>query len=176
MNLTYRHAQEFVGQVRPMLEACQTATLIRYLSKDWPPGRLIGLLYCGDSDARNTALVCLAMTGTMAESAPIAGLLHDERADTTGFAEQALWSIWFRASDDHSNRTLNLAVQLIERNEYEAAIEWLSILALRQPRFAEVFNQRAIARFLTDRYAAAIAVAKSTAHAAASKCRRIAPG
>lgn len=140
-----------------MLEEHQTTTLIRYLSQEWPPRKLVGLLHCGDPDARNTALVCLALTGTMAESAPIAGMLHDESEATTGFAEQALWSIWFRASDDHSNRTLNLAVRLIEANEYEAAIEWLSILALRRPQFAEVFNQRAIARFLTGRYAAAIA-------------------
>ncbi len=107
--------------------------------------------------ASSTAnLVCLALTGTMSESPPIAAMLHDEDATTTAFAEQALWSIWFRASDEQANRTLSLAVRIMVRDEYLPAIEWLSILALCRPEFAEAFNQRAVARFLVGQYEQAV--------------------
>jgi tetratricopeptide (TPR) repeat protein len=152
MNMSYRHGQEFVGQVRPILERCEPDELVDHLSRFWQPSQLVGLLSCGDRDATLTALVCLALTGTMSESASITGMLYDEDEKTAEFAEQALWSIWFRAGDEQANRTLNLAVRMISRDDYASAVEWLSILALRRPQFAEVFNQRATARFLNGQY------------------------
>jgi tetratricopeptide (TPR) repeat protein len=156
MNLSYRHGKELVDQVRPLLERCDADRLVDFLSRSWPSFQLVGLLSIGDRDITHTALVCLALTGTMAEAAPITGMLCDDDEKTAEFAEQALWSIWFRAGDEQSNRTLNLAMRLLSRDEYTPAIEWLSILALRRPEFAEVFNQRATARFLDGQYEAAM--------------------
>jgi tetratricopeptide (TPR) repeat protein len=162
MNLSYRHGQEFLGQVRPMLERCETDKLVDHLLQFWQPSQLVGLFACGDRDAIRTALVCLALTGTMAESPSITGMLYDEDDKTADFAEQALWSIWFRAGDEQANRTLNLAVRMISRDDYTPAIEWLSILALRRPAFAEVFHQRAMARFLAGQYEQAMRDTGST--------------
>lgn len=152
MDLSYRHGQEFIGQVRPMLERCDIDGLVGFLSQFWPPSQLVGLLCCGDRDATHTALICLALTGTMAESPAITGMLYTADEKTAEFAEQALWSIWFRAGDEQANRTLSIAVRMLSQEEYAEAIEWLSILALRRPQFAEVFNQRATARFLAGQY------------------------
>ena len=140
MDLSYGQGPEFVRQVRPMLERCDTESLIEYLARRWPPQQMVGLLRCGDPDTVKTALVCLGMAGTMAECAPIAAMLHDRDETIMEFAEQALWSIWFRSGDGQANTTLQRAVRLLARDQFIPAIEWLSILALRHPDFAEVYN------------------------------------
>ena len=156
MDLSYGQGQEFVRQVRPMLERCDTESLIEYLARRWPPQQMVGLLRCGDPDTVKTALVCLGMAGTMAECTPIAAVLHDRDETIVELAEQALWSIWFRSGDGQANKTLHRAVQMLARDQFIPAIEWLSILALRHPDFAEVYNQRAMARFLASHYQRAI--------------------
>ncbi|HSW46814.1 MAG TPA: tetratricopeptide repeat protein [Phycisphaerae bacterium] len=160
MDLSLLLGQEFIGQVRPMLERCETGTLIDFLEHLWPPPRLTRLLGCGDSDVVKTALVCLGLTGTMSESTSIVARLHDSDEAVVGFSEQAIWSIWFRAGDEHANAMLDRAVRMIACDQFIPAIERLSILALRHPRFAEVYNQRAVARFLADRYEPAIVDAR----------------
>jgi hypothetical protein len=156
--------QSFIGQVRPLLERGDAEKLIDYLGRHWPPRELTRLLGCGDGDAIKTALVCLGLTGQMSDCPPIVTMLHADDEDLVDFAEQALWSIWFRAGDEYANATLSRAVQMISEEQFAPAIEWLSVLALRHPQYAEVYHQRAMARFLVDHYEQALGDARQALH------------
>jgi len=156
MSLSYRHGQEFIGQVRPLIERRDTDTLIAHLARAWPHDRLTALLGCRHEDAAKTALVCLSLIGTMADCPAVAGILHHDDEAAASFAEFALWSIWFRAGDRQANVALNRAVQLISQNRYAAAAERLTKLIVRCPEFAEPYNQRATTRLLQDYYTQAI--------------------
>jgi len=157
MSMDYAHGQEFVRQVRPILERHDGEGLVAHLSRYWPNDRLRGLLTCGNEDAEKMALVCLSLTGTMADNAVVAQMLHDEDALTASFAEHAIWSIWFRAGDDDAKLRLTRAVHLIDKGLFAKAIEVLSALLERCPTFAEAYNQRAISYFLQGDYNRAIA-------------------
>ncbi len=155
MSLSWIQGQELVRDVRPILEQRDAAALVRHLERYWPADRLAELLGCGNADAEKTALVCLAMTGSMAHGARVARVLHSSDPAAVGFAEYALWSIWLRAGDDEANASLHAAVQLIGEECLELAVERLTELIARCPRFAEAYNQRAIALFLQGEYAQA---------------------
>jgi len=156
MSLSFRHGQEFIGQVRPLIERQDTDTLIACLARSWPRDRLTALLNCRHEDAAKTALVCLSLVGRMADCPAIAGILHHEDDAAASFAEYALWSIWFRAGGPRAHVALNGAVQLISQERHTAAAERLTELVTRWPEFAEPYNQRAIVRLLQDHYAQAI--------------------
>jgi tetratricopeptide (TPR) repeat protein len=157
MTLTYSHGREFVQQVLPFLQKHDPHGLVRYLQQHWPHHQLCELLVCGHDDAVKVAAACFTLTGTMDDNAVLAPILHEEDPGVVAMIEHAMWSIWFRAGDNDGNRRLQRAVRLIGENEYDAAIRCLDRLIARQPRFAEAYNQRAIAYFLKEAYAASLA-------------------
>ncbi len=156
MTLSYTHGREFVRQVRPILEAQDIESLIRYLRHYWPGQCLRGLLTCGYDEAVKAVLVCLWCTGTKADTRAVARLLHDDDGQMAALAEHALWSIWFRAGDDRANVHLMHAVRLLGRGRFDQAIKSLDALIGRCSTFAEAYNQRAIAHFLSGEYVCAI--------------------
>lgn len=156
MTLSYSHGREFTRQIRPILERQDTEALLGRLSRWWPNEMLRAVLTCGCDDAAKTALVCLSLTGTMADTADIASLLHHDDPATAALAERALWSIWFRAGDDRANTSITQAVHLISENLLDKALDLLDGLVARCPTFAEAYNQLAIVHFLKGDYHRAI--------------------
>ena len=126
--------------------------LIGHLRRCWPNGLLQDLLLCNDDETVKVALLCLSLTGTMDNTPGIASLLQLADVFTRNLAEYAMWSIWFRASDDRANMALRLAVQLIDENRLNEALARLSDLLDSHPGFAEAHNQRAIIYFLKGDY------------------------
>jgi tetratricopeptide (TPR) repeat protein len=68
-------------------------------------------------------------------------------------AESALWAVWFRADSPENNQTLDEVRLLIGHQRLEAAVALATRLIGRAPKFAEAYNQRAIALFLQGRFA-----------------------
>ena len=147
--------RKFVSEIRPFLETCEADSLIGHLRKYWPNKLLRDLLFCGDDETVKVALLCLSLTGTMEDTPGIASLLPLADAFTRNLVEHALWSIWFRASDDKANIALHRAVQLIGENRSNEALARLSDLLDSHPGFAEAHNQRAIIYFLQGDYESA---------------------
>ena len=144
--------RKFVSEIRPFLETCEADLLIGHLRRCWPNKLLRDLLFCGDDATVKVALLCLSLTGTMEDTPGIASLLPLADAFTRNLAEHALWSIWFRASDDKANMALRRAVQLIGENRPNEALTRLSDLLDSHPGFAEAHNQRATIYFLRGDY------------------------
>jgi tetratricopeptide (TPR) repeat protein len=103
--------------------------------------------------ARRGAVLALGVVGSFEQSNSALGrALRDQDPLVRAMAESALWTIWFRADSPENNQTLNEVSLLIQQERLEAAAGLASRLIARAPKFAEAFNQRAIALFFMGRF------------------------
>src|SRR5262249_13437155 len=78
-------------------------------------------------------------------------------------AADALWSIWFRSADDVHVRELQRVIRLdVNPERAESVIAQFDALAKAAPRFAEVFNQRAIVHFRLGEFSKSVADCEKT--------------
>ncbi|WP_165234999.1 tetratricopeptide repeat protein [Aquisphaera insulae] len=107
-----------------------------------------------DVTARRGAVLALGTFGRFEGSnEPLGRALGDDDPVVRTMAESALWAVWFRADSEENNRLLEKVRQLISDRRLDEATTLASGLIARAPRFAEAFNQRAIAYFVQGRFA-----------------------
>jgi tetratricopeptide (TPR) repeat protein len=147
----------FVSVVRPLLETNNIQGLIDTLRQRWNCGQISRLVSTGDRDARRVALVCLAMVGERTCIDLIQAQLTDPDACINQMAEHALWSIWFRCGTPAANLELCRGTKAAAARQYDPALEHLERAIELDGAFAEPFNQRAIVRYLQERYEESIA-------------------
>jgi tetratricopeptide (TPR) repeat protein len=107
-------------------------------------GTLQRLLVHPDPETRRAAVLALGLVGTMESNAPLARVLHDDDQPAARMAGDALWQVWFRGGTEEQNSELQRVLHLPDFLEILAGLD---DLAREAPRFAEVFNQRAILHF-----------------------------
>ncbi len=104
--------------------------------------------------SRRASVVSLGFLGEFTRSnAALGQALRDSDPAVRKLAEDALWSIWFRAGTPENNRTLQEVAQLIGRRQLNQAEALATRLIVAAPRFAEAYNQRAIIYFQQGRFA-----------------------
>ncbi len=104
--------------------------------------------------ARRAAVLALGVVGSFEQSnAALGKALRDNDAIVRTMAESALWAIWFRADSPENNKNLDEIRLLIGNHRLDAAVDSATRLIARAPRFAEAYNQRAIALFIQGRFA-----------------------
>ena len=104
--------------------------------------------------SRRASVVSLGFLGEFARSnAALGRALRDSDPAVRKLAEDALWSIWFRAGTPENNRTLRDVAQLIGRGQFDQAEALATRLIVAAPLFAEAYNQRAIIYFQQGRFA-----------------------
>jgi tetratricopeptide (TPR) repeat protein len=116
-------------------------------------GTLQRLLDCPDVRARRAAVLALGLVGTMHSNGAVAVMLHDDDRLIQQLAADALWSLWFRAGTEEQAKELR---RLMRLDDPQKALGGLNALAKKAPRFAEVYNQRAILYFRMEEYARSI--------------------
>jgi tetratricopeptide (TPR) repeat protein len=124
-------------------------TFRRQAQERYSEGTLLRLLESPDVRARRAALSALEMYGTFEANAAVAARLHDGDAEVRRLTVDALWAIWFRGGSEEHIKELRRLVRLRNRTE---AMAGLDALAEKAPRFAEVYNQRAILYFKDRQY------------------------
>lgn len=144
--------KEFVGVLRPRLEAQDLPGLIENVRARWTPADIRSLLRCRCHEARKMALLSLSWVGQSTCIPDLATALKDVDPMINGMAEHALWSIWFRLGTEEANHELCRGSQALERQELPCAIKHFTKAAELDPTFAEAYNQRAIANFLLERH------------------------
>lgn len=77
-------------------------------------------------------------------------------------AEATLWQIWCRSGIPDVDRLLQQGIEAMERRELEEAIGHFSRIIERAPDFAEGWNKRATARYVSEDYPGAIADCEET--------------
>lgn len=120
--------------------------------------QLTALFHCDNADARKVAALAFGLIGCKAGMCRLAGLLKDPDPMVNQMAEHAMWTIWFRSgSSDDANRELCRGTKAMNRREFEAAVDHFNRAIDADPTFAEAYNQRAIVRYLQERYEDSIA-------------------
>ncbi len=103
---------------------------------------------------RRASVLALGVTGCFEQSnAALAKALRDDDPIVRTLAESALWAIWFCADSPENNQQLDEVRQLIGQHRLDAAVKSASRLITRAPKYAEAYNQRAIAFFMQGRFA-----------------------
>ena len=67
-------------------------------------------------------------------------------------AEHALWSIWFRSGSEKANCELAKGARAMDAKEFEVAVKHFTRAIRVDPKFSEAYNQRALARYMLERY------------------------
>ena len=152
--------QQFIRAVQPLLERRDVAGLHGLLKSRWTCDQLRSLLHSDHPehlDAKKVGLLCLAMIGTECSIGDVAVELKHPDKVVNEMAEHALWLVWFRMGEPAANHELMRGVQALERKDIPHAITHFDRAIEQCPRFAEPYNQRAIARYLLEEYEPSIA-------------------
>lgn len=152
MAVTHVDPEEFVATIQPMLERQDSAALLELLKRRWNNEQIKQLLFCKCADARKVAALALALVGGKCCLKDLAAQLKHPDPMVNQMAEHALWSIWFRLGSIEANHDLCRGTQCLNRGEYDKAICCFTKAIEKAPDFAEAYNQRALAKYLQERY------------------------
>jgi tetratricopeptide (TPR) repeat protein len=97
--------------------------------------------------------LALGLVGTFAANEAVATSLRDEDPVVRSLAQNGLWAIWFRADSTENNDRLQEVHGLIQDGNYKMAADKATALVARSSKFAEAYNQRAIALFFQKKFA-----------------------
>lgn len=127
--------------------------MVACLKSRWPePHQIAQLFDCCDCDARKVAALAYGLVGGECSLSKLVPLLKDPDAVLAQMAEHAMWSVWFRLGSPDANHQVCRGTRALNRHDYDHAIEHFTRAIEIDPKFAEAYNQRAIAKFLQERY------------------------
>jgi tetratricopeptide (TPR) repeat protein len=115
-------------------------------------GTLARLAQSGPVPARRAAVFALGLVGGFSANAVVARSMRDSDPIVRNLAQNALWAIWFRADSPENNASLEQIRVLIGGERLDDAVAAASRLIERAPKFAEAYNQRAIANYHRGNY------------------------
>src|ERR1700749_3254213 len=148
---------QFVAAVQPLLERQDAAGLLEMVRTRWTKEQLKSILECDDLDARKVACLALAMAGEKCLIPCVARQLQHPDPVVNQMAEHALWSIWFRCGNESANKELCRGTRALNRRDFDCAMAHFTRATELDPTFAEAYNQRAITKYLNERYEESIA-------------------
>ncbi len=100
--------------------------------------------------------MALTLMGDKTAIAPLVTALHDVNPRVNELADQALWAIWFRCGNPRGCAYLKCGTHHLKHGNMATAIEKFTLAVAADPDFAEAYNQRAIAYYLSEQYAEAL--------------------
>ena len=143
---------EFVASVQPLLEAQDPDALLKLLKSRWDRQQIVSLLTCECCDTRKVAALALALVGGKCCLQDLGNQLNHPDPVVNQMAEHAMWSIWLRCGTPEANHELCCGTRALNRGDYELATCHFTHAIELDPTFAEAYNQRAIVKYLQERY------------------------
>ena len=134
------------------LDSQDTASFISNVSRYYTVGTLQRLVMSESRETRRSATLALGFLGDYESNRVFSRLLHDEDRTVRMLAENGIRSVWTRVGNDHARQALRTVMRLIIAKQYEEAVAKATEILEHTPRFAEVWNQRAIAHFALKQY------------------------
>jgi len=102
-----------------------------------------------DPAHRVDAVVWLAANGTVADEKFLRERLQDDNAMVRELAERGLWILWNRSGDAAVDALMEKGAAQMESRQLTDAIATYTEVIRRKPAFAEAWNRRATAFFLS---------------------------
>jgi len=150
-------SEQFLARMRPALARRDADELASVALSHYDCPALRELAATGTTDARRVACLALGLTGCLDCVTCLSDCLHDDDSVVADLAEQALWSIWFRAGSDGAMPAFRAGVTALDADDYERAITCFTDSLQADAGFVEARNQRALARYLQDDWWGALA-------------------
>jgi len=151
------NAQEFFNTLQPSLSQGNLEQTLLSVGKRWTCPQIVALLANRSGDVRKVAALALSAVGDRSAIVPLAVALHDSDAMVSQMAEHALWAVWFRLGKPRAVSLVKCGNTHMHHGNYECAIEKFTCAIQEDGDFAEAFNQRAIAHYLSECFAESIA-------------------
>jgi len=152
----------FMASLQPCLSEGRLQEAISLVREQWSPRQLEALLTDKEKEVRKVAAFALAMVGDRQSIGPLSNLLHDNNTCVVEIVEHAMWSIWLRSGNCPAVKLVERGSRHLHHANYVCAIENFSRAILEDPNFAEAYNQRAIAYYLSERYKESIEDCRAT--------------
>jgi tetratricopeptide (TPR) repeat protein len=149
---------QFVELVEPLLARKDLPGLLSLLKTNWNPEQIRDLLRSPHTDARKVALLALALVGPSCCTHELSHHLKDPDPLINELAEHALWAIWLRmGKTTEVNQLVCRGAGALSTRDFDKAIQLFNQAIRLDPDFAEAYNQRAIAYYLSEDYEKSIA-------------------
>ncbi len=132
---------------REYLDHQDSAELVSKVSQRYAPGTLQRLVQSPDRQVRRAAALGLGFIGDFSANHTLGRALLDDDRTVRTLAQNGIRSVWTRAGNRRQRRRLQTIIRLNAARQYEEVIYRATELIEKAPWFAEVWNQRAIARF-----------------------------
>jgi tetratricopeptide (TPR) repeat protein len=149
-------AAQFLGSVKPLLEAQDLHGLTSLLKNQYTHAQITSLFKHPDSDTRKVAALTFGLIGKKCCLKKLAPLLKDSDPMVNQMAEHSMWSVWFRSGSREANCELKCGMKALDRRDFTKALEHLDKAIVQDPEFAEPYNQRAIVHYMSEQIGASI--------------------
>jgi len=140
----------------PYLQRGDMDGMAAMLVERWSEQRIAELLASRDTEVLRTAVRALGAIGRMTACPLLAPVLRHHSAEIRAAAEDALWSVWFRAGGRTAQAVLHRIAQSIRDGDLHAVPLMLTELIRTYPAYAEAHHQRSQAYYLTSAYEQAV--------------------
>lgn len=154
--------QEFISTLQPSLTNGCVEEVLKNVGSRWKCSQILQLLTHATPDVRKIAALALSVMGDRTAVVPLAMALHDGDCMVSQMAEHALWSIWFRLATPEAVKLVKCGNTHLHHGNYTCAIERFTQAIQADDQFAEAYNQRGIAYYLSERFAESITDCRST--------------
>ncbi len=118
---------------------------------------LVHQLLEGASDERRQAAGALGEVGDASAVPALLDALRDQDEPVKFIAERSLWAIWSRSGDPRTDALLQEGILLMQSDRLNEAVPKFDEVVKAVPEFAEGYNRRATAHYLTGQYEKSIA-------------------
>ena len=123
--------------------------------KDRP--QALAALSSADAATRAEAIVWVANLGAMADAPLLHERLRDESPFVRGFAERGLWLLWGRSGDAAIDALMARGSEEMQAGALRQSIATFSEVIKKKPDFAEGWNRRATAYYLSGQFRRSLA-------------------
>jgi tetratricopeptide (TPR) repeat protein len=141
---------------RQYLDDQDTAAFIKKVSSRYLVATLERLATNDHREVRRAAILALGFLADYDSNAVIGRALVDQDRLVRLCAENGIRNVWARSGSEAQQQQLGVVIQANLSGRYEEALERANQLLEEAPAFAEVLNQRAIAKYHLERYEEAI--------------------
>jgi tetratricopeptide (TPR) repeat protein len=110
-----------------------------------------------DVAARRQGAEGLGETGAMGDVSVLTQALRDPDRGVRTLAEQSLWRVWSRSGDRDADKVFLQGVEEMQRGDLGEAVGTFTEIIKRKPDFAEAWNKRATAYYLSGEFEKSLA-------------------